>query len=199
MRKLSLVLGFLAIVSAAERQRYEILPSSNASTELHVAKTGLMRGKKHIFVFDRYQGTLQYDPNQPDASHVKLTIDARSASCKDTWLSAKDLHKVQQYALNDMLAADRYPDITFVSTEIRQAGAGQFEVRGTLTIREITKPAMVLVTVASQADGALTLAGTSQIRLTDFNLKPPSAALGTIGTKDEMSFSFSLLASPRHH
>jgi len=32
--------------------------------------------------------------------------------------------------------------------------------------------------------------GVSRIRLTDFGLKPPAAALGTIGTKNEMLFRF---------
>jgi hypothetical protein len=30
------------------------------------------------------------------------------------------------------------------------------------------------------------------ISLTDFGLKPPSAALGTVGTKDKMQLSFHL-------
>ena len=35
--------------------------------------------------------------------------EAASAVCKDTWVSAGDLSKIQAAALKDMLAACRYP------------------------------------------------------------------------------------------
>ena len=34
------------------------------------------------------------------------------------------------------------------------------------------------------------------VKLTNYGLKPPKAALGLIGTKDEMDFTFSLTARP---
>jgi hypothetical protein len=40
-----------------------------------------------------------------------------------------------------------------------------------------------------------TFTGSATVRITDFGLKPPSAALGVIGTKDEMTFSFVLRAA----
>jgi polyisoprenoid-binding protein YceI len=99
-----------------------------------VTKTGFLRGKQHLFVFESYRGILRYDPQQPESSQVNFTIEAASAVCKDTWLSAKDLRKVQDFALKDMLDAAHHPEITFTSTAIRQAGAGGFEMQGMLTI-----------------------------------------------------------------
>jgi polyisoprenoid-binding protein YceI len=100
---------------------YEILRAARGLVKLTVEKTGLLSGKKHLFTFAQYQGTLLIDRDAPERSAIAITIDSRSISCHDTWLSAKDLRKVQDYALKDMLAADRYPRITFQSTRLRRS------------------------------------------------------------------------------
>jgi len=110
-------------------------------------------------------------------------------------LSSKDLRKVQEYALKDMLAADHHPQITFRSIAIKRIDAGQYEVQGTLTIRDVSKPAVAAVSWHSGSNGILSIDGASRLRLTDFGLKPPTAALGTIGTRNEMSFHFILTAT----
>jgi hypothetical protein len=56
---------------------------------------------------------------------------------------------------------------------------------------------VVSVSVSKAANGDLTLEGRATIRLTDYNLKPPTAVLGAIGTKNEMSFRFVVTAVPR--
>jgi polyisoprenoid-binding protein YceI len=63
-------------------------------------------------------------------------------------------------------------------------------VAGNLTIRNITNP----VTVAVVYKGGETFEGSAKVRLTDYKLKPPSALLGAIGTKDEMTVTFRLKA-----
>ena len=109
-------------------------------------------------------------------------------------LFRSNLRKVQEYAVKDMLAVDRYPRISFRSTAVRKTGT-RIEADGMLTIRDVTKPMVVTVSLRDGADGAPVLEGNARIRLTDFGLKPPTAALGTIGTKNEMLFHFVLPAS----
>ena len=41
----------------------------------------------------------------------------------------------------------------------------------------------------------LRLRGNAKIHLKDYGLKPPSALLGAIGTKEEMSLEFEVVAS----
>lgn len=192
-----LVFLLSAVLTFAQASSYAIAPTQGTRIELLVAKTGLLRGKQHLFVFDRYQGTLTYDPQKPESSRVTFTIAAGSAVCKDTWVSAKDLRKVQDYALKDMLDAERHPNITFASTAIRPLSDRKFEVQGDLTIRNVAKPVVTTVSMSNRADGSLSAEGTAQIRLLDYGLKPPSAAFGTIGTRNEMALSFTLVALPQ--
>jgi polyisoprenoid-binding protein YceI len=108
---------------------------------------------------------------------------------------------VQEFARKDMLNAERYPSMTFDSSSISEhlrvdGPAGEFEVKGTLTIRNVGKPVMIRVRIEPRPDGTLRFTGESKIKLTDYGLKPPSAALGTVGTKDEMDVKFILIALP---
>ena len=58
-----------------------------------------------------------------------------------------------------------------------------------LTVRDRSRA----VVVAVMKTGNQSYRGSAKIRLTDFGLKPPSAALGLVGTKDEMTFAFVLV------
>lgn len=183
------------LAAAAAPTEYRIAPANNSRFELFVYKTGLMSGRKHHFAFERYHGTLLYDSARPENSQVRLTIESASATLKDDWLSGKDFKKVQQYALEEkMLAAGRYPAMTFVSTNITPAGEGKYRLHGTLTIRDIPKPVEVLVTI--NPGEPLVFEGTATVDMTAYGLKPPGAALGLIGTRKEMTVSFSLRAQP---
>lgn len=173
---------------------YELQPASGSRFALTVEKTGLLSGKKHLFLFERYQGTLVYDPDSPERSRVELTIDAASAVCKDTWVSEKDRRKIQTYALRDMLAVEKHPELRFTSAGVVRTGEKSFDVTGTLAIRGIQKPVAISITV--ERDLA-SVAGKAVVRLKDYGLKPPTAALGTIGTRNEMTVEFLLLPSAR--
>jgi len=174
----------------AELQQYQIRPEAASRLELRVYKTGIYAGKSHLFVFTDYNGVLQYDPQKPESSTVTLSVGAAGTKLLDTWLSAKDFKTVQQYALKEMLDAAKNPEIGFMSSEVRPSSTG-FEVKGTLTIRRVAKPWVVNVSIEPAGEkGGLTFRGDARIRLTDYKLKPPTAALGLVGTKDEMDFNF---------
>jgi len=185
---------FLALGSLVMAESFEVRPAADTRFALTVEKTGLMRGKKHLFLFEKYQGTLQLDPSKPTEAKIQFKIDSRSAVCKDDWVSAKDLKKIQETALEDMLAVNRFPSLTFTSDTVKPLGADRYEALGMLTIRDVSKPVMVTVQLNSANPTLLRLEGTARIKLTDYKLKPPSAILGAIGTKDEMTLNFTLSA-----
>lgn len=169
---------------------YRLAPAKGIYLRLEVGKTGLLRGKKHVFEFTRYRGAVAFDPSSPLTSEVRFTIESASIRCLDDWVSEKDRNKIQREAEREMLAVDRFPDIGFRSTRITSEAANRFHVRGMLTIRNVAKP--VDIDVSLQPDGGKTVwaDGQASVKLTDYGLKPPTAALGTIGTKDEMKLTF---------
>jgi polyisoprenoid-binding protein YceI len=183
--RLILLFSFPAVLAA---ETFTIHPSPSSHFALMVDKTGLFAGKTHQFLFERYVGTLKWDRQQPDNSEVTFSIESASAVCKDTWVDAKDLKKIETEALVNQLAAGRYPSIEFRSSAITRRPDGKFDVRGTLKIRAIEKPIVVNVQVGP--GDALT--GSAIVKLSDYNLKPPKAAFGAIGTKDDMRVEFTL-------
>jgi polyisoprenoid-binding protein YceI len=191
--RLSVLLAITTGLLHGEVAAYEIRPAQGARFVLTVEKTGLLRGKKHQFVFEDYRGTLHYDSDSPEHSRVDLSIRSASAVCMDKWVSQKDLKKIQAYALDDMLAAEKYPELHFSSAGVVRKGENTFEVAGTLTIRGIAKPTTVMVELGRDSSRISSLSGHAVVRLKDYGLKPPTAALGTIGTKNEMTVEFSLV------
>ncbi len=178
------------------QQLYSIEAGGESKMELRVYKTGLYRGKVHVFVFPSFSGSLVYDAAKPQASQVRLTIPAGEIRLTDAWLSKDDFKEVQRYALEEMLEAGKYPEIRFESGEIAAIDATHFKVAGVLTIRGLGKPSLVNVTLTPEPGGALGIEGSAVVKLTNYGLKPPKAALGLIGTKDEMDFTFALTAHP---
>ena len=189
----SACLLMLALVLSAQERTLRIEPAEGARIRLTVEKTRLLSGKRHDFTWSRYTGSLRFDPARPAASAAELVIDSDSLKCHDTWVSDTDLRKIEEFARKDMLGIPKHSQIQFRSHRIEQS-AGGYKVTGQLTFRDNSKPVVLDVTL-SPAGGTLWIDGRAEIRLTDYGLKPPTAALGTIGTRDEMAFEFHVLAT----
>jgi polyisoprenoid-binding protein YceI len=95
--------------------------------------------------FNEFTGTAVLDGNDPSKSSATVTIKAASI---DTRNAQRDGH----LRSNDFLAMDEYPEITFVSTAARQAGADEFELTGYLTIKGVTNS----VTIPFSYEGTAT-------------------------------------------
>lgn len=174
----------------AQTVRYLIRPSAESTLTLEVFKSGLLAGKKHLFFFEDYSGEIDYDAEHIENSRVRLTIQARSITCKDTWIKPEQRKQVLDAALNDMLAVSQYPQLIFVSTRILTKSKGQYEVQGDLTVRGIAKPVTLEAAVKSVADVRFEIDGDARISHKDYGLKPLSKFGGIVGTKDQMLLRF---------
>jgi len=94
--------------------------------------------------FQKWEGTLLYDPQNPTASRVDITIDAASI---DTNEPKRDAH----LRSGDFLNAEKHPHLTFKSTRVEAKGSDKFLLHGDLTIRDVTKPVAIEVEHLGQA------------------------------------------------
>ena len=107
--------------------------------KLDNAHTQITFSAKHMMVttvrgtFHDVEGVVELDETDPTRSHGEFRVKAASV---DTNFAARDAHLRSP----DFFDAERYPDITFVSTEIRQTDDDEFVVTGDLTIRDMTRP-----------------------------------------------------------
>src|SRR5207249_7761935 len=84
--------------------------------------------------FKDVHGSLDFDPKNPEASSVEVTIDARKIW---TGEPARDDHLRSA----DFLDAENFPEITFRGNEVSVMGENDYRVAGELTNRGTTRPA----------------------------------------------------------
>ncbi len=90
--------------------------------------------------FGKADGTLVYDAEDVSASSVDVTLPL---SGLNGFVDKFDTHLRSA----DFFEADKYPDATFKSTRVEAAGEGKLKVTGELTIKGITRPVVLDVSL----------------------------------------------------
>jgi polyisoprenoid-binding protein YceI len=89
--------------------------------------------------FADFGGTIYLDEAHPDKTSVDFTIQTASI---DTNTPDRDAHLKSE----DFFFAEKYPTITFKSTRVAKAGASDYSVTGTLTVRGVSREITLPVT-----------------------------------------------------
>jgi polyisoprenoid-binding protein YceI len=82
--------------------------------------------------FDRWQGVVDFDVENPAASKVSVRIDAASI---DTREEKRDAHLRSP----DFFDVEKFPAMTFESTEVEKLDSDHYRVSGNLTIHGVEK------------------------------------------------------------
>jgi polyisoprenoid-binding protein YceI len=146
--------------------------------------------------FNDFEGTVVIDGADPARSAVNLTIQAASI---DTRNADRDAH----LRSNDFLAMGEYPQVTFVSTQVRTVDDATVQLAGDLTIKGVTRQ----VAIDFDFEGAATdpfgnrrlgFEGSTTINRKDYGITW-NAALETggvlVGDKIVLEFEVSLVKS----
>jgi len=86
--------------------------------------------------FKDYDGTIKFDPKNPEASKINVTIQVDSISTDN---DMRDHH----LKTPDFFDAEKYPTITFKSTKVTDSGDNKYKVEGDLTMHGVTKPVIL--------------------------------------------------------
>ncbi|GAB2552962.1 YceI family protein [Rhodanobacter koreensis] len=86
------------------------------------------------------EGTLVFDEQHPAQSSVEVTLPLANL---DTHVPALDKHLKEA----DFFDADKYPTVTFKSTNVQPLGGHKFKVTGDLTVHGVTKPVVLDATL----------------------------------------------------
>lgn len=110
---------------------------------------------RHFFTpvegeFDDYDVDLSFDPEAPENGHVRVTIDAASV---DTGNDRRDA----DLRGPSFFEAETFPELSFESDRIERISDTEFIVHGKLTIRDVTRPIELEVTLLGmrELDGDL--------------------------------------------
>ena len=119
--------------------------------------------------FDEWDISISSAKN--DWSDAKVEATLKTASI-DTDNERRDDHLKK----DDFFSAEKYPEITFVSTGFEKVGEEEYKINGNLTIRDITKPLTFDAKITGTLDDSrlgkrIGWKATAEINRFDFGLK----------------------------
>lgn len=181
-RALAGVLVGLAVATAAasEPRSYVVDPAKS-----HVRFQAVSRLVDADGAFRRFAGEVRLEPGRPETASGHIVVEVASI---DTANQRRDDHLRSP----DFFDAARHPQAIFALTAVRAEG-GQTVATGELTIRGVTRPLTVPVTV-TVADDSVRAAGRFVVNRRQFGVAYQSW-LNPV--RDEVAVSFDLTAVAR--
>src|SRR5437867_3321027 len=130
---------------------------------------------KHLVVttvkgrFRDLEGTIRIDEANPENSSVEAAIEVASI---DTNVPDRDAH----LRSDDFFNAEKYPRITFVSTDVKRVDETNYKLHGALTIRDVSKPVVLDTEFEGEIDDPwdnhrAAFTATTQISRKEFGVK----------------------------
>jgi polyisoprenoid-binding protein YceI len=191
---------------SADAAEYVVDPDRTEMV-VRLSKAGLASAFAHDHVVHAtdMEGTVSYDPSDPSLATVAINVDARSLVADDPAMRAKydvgdalddDTRADIRETMNSerQLHVERFPDIAFVSREMRATSGGRLEVTGDLTLHGRTNN--VTFTTSPEIDGDV-LRASAEIPFlqSDYGIEPYSGMLGTVRNRDEAVLIIELVAT----
>lgn len=122
---------------------------------------------------------------------LKVTTKAKSIKSEKGSTMDKNMYK----ALN----ADKYPTLTFVLTNVdylRKNGTSyDVKITGKLTVAGTTRTVFISGK-GSMLGSGISFSGNFKLKMTDFNVEPPSLFFGTLNTGDDITIRYKASFSP---
>jgi polyisoprenoid-binding protein YceI len=142
-RRISMRSRIPVLVTALVLTAMLVAPAAHAvQYSLDTAHSEVLFKVKHMTIstvtgsFKDFEGGFDYDPATGKLSGVKTTIKTAS-------ITTNNDRRDQHLRSDDFLNAEAFPAITFVSKEAVTAKTGKFQLKGDLTIRDVTKPVVL--------------------------------------------------------
>lgn len=121
-----------------------------------------------------------------DVSSIRIKMNAYSIKSKEGSVMDNNTYKA--------LKASVYPEIIFVLNapliSISSSAEKIISAKGKLTVAGVTNSIDLNVHAFIKSPGVFVFEGIHTIKMTDYNISPPKALLGTLKTGDEISIQF---------
>jgi polyisoprenoid-binding protein YceI len=162
MKKISIVVVALIVVVASSftvSMLWNVAPEGTIiSFELPDEGTkGTLSGLK---------ASIDFDHTNPASSKISASVDIKTLN---TGNQQKDAHLLSA----DFFNAEKYPVVSFVSTEIKAADKG-FIAKGNLTMKDSTKAVEIPFTFTEEVPGSGSFTGTMTVHSGDFGVTKKS-------------------------
>ncbi|MCI0490967.1 MAG: YceI family protein [Blastocatellia bacterium] len=154
-------------------------------------------GHDHTIAIRGFSGEAQLTPDSIQPASLQMTIKAASLAVTDK-VSDSDRQEIEKTMREEVLETGKYSEIVFKSTraDFEKTGEGQYrgKIFGDLTLHGVTRniPVTAQLTLSGNT---LRARGQFSLNQSSYNIKRVSVAAGTINVKDELKFSFDIIAN----
>jgi polyisoprenoid-binding protein YceI len=162
-----------ALVAASANAFAAGLPSAGVVYKLDPSHTNVIATWNHLGFsnpsanFSGVDGTLVFDAADVGKSSVQVTLPLSGLNGFSDKFNA-------HLNSGDFFDSARFPAATFKSTKVEAAGEGRLKVTGELTIKDMTKPVVLDVTLNKREDkdgrSKIGFDATATVKRTDFGL-----------------------------
>ena len=160
-----LIAAFFTTPVAAQTASKWTVDKLHSSVRFAVSHMVVAETEGSFRVFD---GTVEHTKADWSDAKISFTVDVNSINTDNEY---RDKHLKG----DDFFNAEKYPAMTFKSTSFKPLGNNKYELKGELTIRDITKPVKFDVTFGGVSIGSKTdkagFKATTTINRFDYNLK----------------------------
>lgn len=191
--------GVSSSVYAAEPEvvRYTI-NAARSEFIVHAQRGGLFgfAGHDHTIAIRCFTGEAALTHGTVEPASLQLKIVADSLFVIDD-VQTEERTKIERDMRKKVLETQKFPDLVFKSTKVTVSKIGEGEynltIAGDLTLHGVTRT----VEIASRLmlhDNSLRATGEFSLKQKDFDMTPIAVAAGTVKVKDELQFSFDIVA-----
>jgi polyisoprenoid-binding protein YceI len=175
---------------------YTIDPAKSRFT-VRAFASGLLSGLGHnpVIAARDFSGRIEFTPEAVEGASLTLIVRADSLAVQND-VSDKDRGEIER-TMKDVLQVQQFPEIKFESRQVSgmRMGEGLYvaKIEGDLSLHGVTRRQAITAQVVP-GDSTVRAYGDFSFKQTDFNIKPVSVAGGALKVKDELKFSFDIVA-----
>jgi polyisoprenoid-binding protein YceI len=184
-------------VGQTPTDRYVIDGRSSRFT-VRAFATGLLAKMGHnptIGIRD-LSGEVQFNPEKLQAGSFRLVIKSNSLSVQDD-ISDKDLREMERLMKQEVLETAKFQEIVYEAPSISVTRMADMlcsaTLNGNLTLHGVIRSQSISTRIALLGS-MLRASGDFTLNQTDYNIKLVSVAGGALKLKDELKFSFEIVA-----
>ena len=175
-----------------------VIDSRSSRFTVQAFATGLLAKMGHnptIGIRD-FSGEMKFNPEKLEAGSFHLVIKSASLSVQDD-ISDKDLREIERLMKAEVLETENFPEIVYEAPSISVTKMADMlfsaTLSGSLTMHGVTRNQPIVVRVALLGS-MLRASGDFSLDQTDYNIKLVSVAGGALKLKNELKFSFEIVA-----
>jgi polyisoprenoid-binding protein YceI len=190
----------LSTVGATQAMTVRYLIDAKGSTfTVKATATGMLSAFGHnpTIAIPDFDGEARFASSTLEHASLRLTIQAASLVVTDD-ISNKDRAEIERRMHDEVLEADGFPEIIYEcpgDCPVQKLGEGLYSasLNGELTMHGVTRSQPLSARVTLKED-SLRASGEFAVRLSDYEIRPVSAAGGTVKLKNEIKLSFNISA-----